>query len=157
MTDEKKPGRKLIPASPDLDESELAAIKAIKSYETVEKKISLFESEHSEIFKTYDEMLEDLERKRRVADPAIRSTDASFGPWQRLTEQRTYDTDALYSLIGEEKFLDLGGTVSQMPIFDLEKDKLEVAIAARKIPKSVVDAILKITPKYRAPKPRCRA
>lgn len=156
MTEDKKPGRKLIPANPDLDESELAAIKAIKSYETLEKKIMLFESENSVVFKTYDEMLEELERKRQVADAAIRPTEASFGPWQRLSEQRTYDTAALYSLVGEERFRELGGTVNQMPIFDLDKDALKVAIAAKKISPAIVDAILKIIPKYRAPKPRLR-
>lgn len=155
MTD-KKPGRKLIPADPALDEAELAAMKAIKSYETVEKKLMLFESEHAAVFETFDEMLGELELKRQVADATIRPLDASFGPWQRLSEQRTYDVTALYSLVGDERFRDLGGTVSEMPVYELDKDTLKVAIAAKKIPPSVVDAILKITPKYRAPKPRLR-
>jgi hypothetical protein len=155
--EQKKPGRKLIPGTPDLDEGELEAIKAIKSYETLEKKIALLDSEHSEFLKTREGYLEELERKRQVADAAIRAIDASFGPWERFSEQKTYDINGLYSLIGEDKFIELGGTVSQLPVYDLERDTLEVAIAAKKIPKSVVENILKITPKYRAPKPRGRA
>lgn len=153
---EKKPGRKLIPTSPELDEPELEAIKAIKSYETTERKISLFESENGEVFKTYDAMLDELERKRQVADAKIRATDATFGPWERFSEQKNYDTTALYDLIGKERFLALGGTVTEMPVIELERDKLELAIAEKEISKSVVSAILKITPKYRAPKPRLR-
>jgi hypothetical protein len=156
QVEQKKPGRKLIPTSPELDEPELEAIKAIKSYETTERKISLFESTNGEVFKTYDGMLEELERKRQVADAKIRATDATFGPWERFSEQKKYDTTALYDLIGKERFLALGGTVTEMPVIELDRDKLELAIASKELSKAVVAAILKITPMYRAPKARHR-
>jgi hypothetical protein len=152
----KKAGRKLIPASPDLDDSELEAIKVVKSYESHQTKVALFEGEHSEVFQTYDGLLGELERKRQVADATIRAIDASFGSWERYSEQRKYDTTALYDLIGKPKFLALGGTVTEMPVIEIAKDKLELAIQKKDIPKSVVSAILKITPMYRAPKPRSR-
>lgn len=157
QAEQKKPGRKLMPATDDLDESELEAVKAVKSYEKCERGVAAFEAEHREVFESYDGMLEELERKRQVADATIRATDASFGPWERFSEQRNYDTDALYSLVGHEKFLALGGTVTEMPVIELERDKLELAIKKREIPKSVVAAILKIIPKYRAPKARARS
>jgi hypothetical protein len=155
MTEQKKAGRTLIANSPDLDDGEKAAIVAVKAYERVDKAIRTFMSEHTKVFKPFAELLEKLEAKRMIADAAMRSTDASFGPWQR-SEQRTYDTVLLHELIGEEKFLELGGTVSEVPVYELEKDKLELAIVAEKIASTVVEKIRTITPKYRAPKARAQ-
>lgn len=157
QAEQKKPGRKLMPASDELDEAELEAVKAVKSYETYERRVAAFESEHRETFQSYDGMLEELERKRQVADATIRVTDASFGPWERFSEQRNYDTQALYTLIGKERFLELGGTETQMPVIEFERDKLELAIKKREIPSKVVAQIVKVISKYRAPKPRIRS
>lgn len=149
---EKKPGRQLIPNSPELDESETSAISAVKAYERAEKKLRTFVGEHGEVFDTYRELLDKLEKKRVVADAAIRSTDASFGPWVRLGEQCTYDRAALCKQIGEERFVALGGTVSTQTVYELDKDKIDVAIAADEIPASVLAAVREIKSRYKAPK-----
>lgn len=156
QTAQKKPGRKLMAASDDLDDSEREAIKAIKAYEAQERKLAAFEGEHGDIFEAYDLLLSELERKRQIADTTIRALDASFGPWERFSERRSYDTQTLYQLVGEERFLELGGTVTKMPVIEIERATLELAIKKKEIPKSVVTEILTITPSYRAPKPRSR-
>lgn len=149
----KVPGRKLIPGSETLDERETAAVKAVKSYESLEKKIRAFESEHADVFSEYYRLTTELEAKRKVADAAIRATDASFGPWERFSEKKSYDVPRLFDLIGEEKFLELGGTVDKAVVYNFDREALELNIAARKIPKSVVAEITTVTPNYRAPKP----
>lgn len=154
MTEDKKPGRNLIPNSPDLDETEVEAVKAVKAFEKIDKSIALYEAEHGAVFRTYAELLDKRENKRKVADAAIRATNASFGPWQLLNVQHTYDVPTLCSLIGEDKFLELGGTVTKMPVYELGKEELELAIAANKIPAKVITEIEKLTPRYKAPKPR---
>jgi hypothetical protein len=146
-----------MPASDDLDEAELEAIKAVKSYETYERRVAAFESDNREIFEGYDAMLEELERKRQVADALIRKTDATFGPWERFSEQRSYDVQALYTLLGKEKFLALGGTETEMPVIEFERKLLELQIKKRAIPASIVSQIVNVTSKYRAPKPKARS
>lgn len=148
---EKKPGRKLIANSPDNSETENEAIAAVQAYERVFKKVRAFVSEHSDVFGGYRKLLEALENKRVVADAKMRATDASFGDWKR-SEQRSYDVPLLCEKIGLEAFTELGGSVTQEPVYSLEKEKIELGIAEKKISPAVVELIRTITPKYQAPK-----
>jgi hypothetical protein len=148
---EKKPGRKLIANAPDNDEAETEAITAVQAYERALKKAAAYLREHPEVFEGYRKLVEALESKRVVADAKMRATDASFGDWKR-TEQRTYDAALLCERLGEPAFVELGGEVSNETVYTLGKDKIEVAIAGKKIPAAVVDEVRTITPKYQAPK-----
>jgi ribosomal protein L14E/L6E/L27E len=152
MTDAKKPGRKLVPSDPNLTDAEKAAIKAVKAYETADKTIDIFRIEHEETLATYTQLLEEREQKRQVADAAIRAVDATFGPWQRFSEQKKYYPDVLYERLGEKRFLEIGGRVGQVPSYEINAEQIELAIAAKKIPEAIVPDIRKITPKFRAPK-----
>lgn len=146
--------RKLVPGDPNLTPQEKEALEAAKEYERSLKILDMFKIENSKVFKDYTELLEELEQKRQVADKLLRGLDVSYGPWERFSEQKVPNAQALYNLVGEQKFLELGGTISQQPIYDIDKEKLEVAIAAKKIPAEAANEVLKVTPKYRAPKPQ---
>ncbi len=148
---EKTPGRKLIASNPDNDQTENEAIAAVQAYERAYKKVASFVREHSDVFGGYRKLLETLESKRLVADAKMRATDASFGDWKR-SEQRSYDVALLCETIGLAAFIDLGGSVTQEPVYSLEKEKIELAIAEKKITDTIVDSIRTITPKYQAPK-----
>lgn len=151
MTTEKKPGRKLIPNSPDNDQAETDAIAAVQAYERVAKKIAAFVSEHHEVFAPFRKLVDSLESKRKVADAKMRATDASFGDWKR-TEQRTYDAALLCEKIGVPAFTELGGEVTTETVYAIEKDKVELAIEEKKIAAGIVAEVRTITAKYQAPK-----
>lgn len=153
MTDAKKGGRKLVPNDPELDDAEKTAIKAVRAYEAATKTLDLFRIENGEMFKIYDELVEEQEQKRQVADAAMRATDASFGPWNRFSERKTYDTTMLYESIGEAKFLEIGGRLNKVTTYEIDPKQIEVAAAARKIPARVMEEVRKVVPSYRAPKP----
>jgi hypothetical protein len=154
MTEKKKNGRKLIPTDPDLDDAEKAAIKAVKQFETAEKTLDMFVLENPEIFKTYEQLIEERNQKLQVADAAVRATGGSFGPWQCYTEQKKYKPDVLYQHLGEKKFLEIGGVINQETVYTIDPQKIEVAIAAHIIREAAIDDIKKVTPVYRAPKPK---
>jgi hypothetical protein len=151
VTEAKNPSRTIIANDPDASEVDKAAVKAVKAFERAAKAVRDYIAEHTKVFEPFRELVAKLEVKRKLADAAMRATDASFGEWKR-SEQRTYDNALLCELIGEEKFVELGGTVSKVDTYELPRDKLELAILAKKIPEGVVEKIRTITAKYSAPK-----
>lgn len=149
---EKKNGRKLIPGDPSLSQEELDAIKAVREYENAVKVLDLFKIENSAVFKMFSELADEVEQKRQVADQTIRGTKASFGPWELFSEQRKYKPQELYNLVGEQMFLALGGRLVQTQTYEIDKEKVELAISSKQIPEEIVPSIREITPKYRSPK-----
>lgn len=150
--EKKKPGRKLVPGDPSLTTKEKEAIVAVKEFEVTERVLDLFKIENGQTFKIYGELLDEREQKRQVAEAAIKSVDASFGPWERFSEQKTYYPMAVYQHLGEKGFLELGGKLETETVYILDKEKIELAIAANKIPEEIIPEIRKVTPKYRSPK-----
>lgn len=148
----KKPGRKLVAGDPELDQAEQDAIVAVKDFETAEKVLDMFKIENSSVFKTYSELLDEREQKRQVADAAVRQCNASFGPWERYSERKTYNPEVLYERVGKETFLELGGKIDKITTYSIEPAKVEVGIATKKIPEAIVADIRKVIPNYRSPK-----
>lgn len=146
--------KKLNPHDPALTEKEREALQAAREYEGALRVLDMFKIENSAIFQNYAQLLDEVEQKRQVADKLLRSLNASYGPWELFSEQRSYDAQALYNLVGEQRFLELGGRISQQTVYEIDKEKAEIAINAKKIPTEAVDSVRKITPKYRSPKPQ---
>lgn len=146
-------GKKLIPNDPTLTNAEKDAIAAVHRYENTLKVIDQFKIENAEVLKTYQELLDELEQTRQVADSAMRGVDASYGHWDRYMEKKTYNAAALYEALGPTEFLKLGGVIKKEPVYEIDPKTAEIAIAAEKIPKEIVEKFRKITPSYRAPKP----
>lgn len=144
--------KRIVPNDPNLSTEEKAAAEAVREYEIAVKVLDMFKIDHSKIFTEYNSLEEDVEQKRQVADKLVRSTGKSCGPWEAFTEQKTYNAQELYNLMGEEKFLALGGVLREETIYDVDKSKIDIAISQKLIPKEVAEVIRKITPKYRAPK-----
>lgn len=147
-----KPGRKLVPSDPNLTDAERKAIEAIKEYEVAERVLDMFKIENSAIMKTYGELLEELEQKRQVADARIRATDASYGKWERFSEQKKYFPDKVYEIVGKDKFLEMGGSISSQPVYSIDPKKIDLAIADGTIPEAGAEHVKKVTSKYRSPK-----
>ena len=150
--EKKKRGRKLIPTDPDLDEAEKQAIKAVKQFETSEKTLDMFVLEHPDVFKTYNALIEERNQKLQVADAAMRATEASFGPWNCYSEQKRYNPEVLYGHLGQAKFLEIGGSIGTVTTYEIDPQKIEVAIAAHIIKGPIIDEVKKVSPVYRAPK-----
>jgi len=150
--EKKKRGRKLIPTDPDLDDAERQAIKAVKHFETAEKTLDMFVLENPSVFKTYNELIEERNQKLQVADAAMRATEASYGPWNCYSEQKRYNAEVLYGHLGQAKFLEIGGSVGTTTTYEIDPQKIEVAIAANIIKGPIIDEVKKVSPVYRAPK-----
>lgn len=111
-----------------------------------------FRTAHKQLFEIYGQLIENMNQARDEADKAVRAQKVSCGPWKMLRVQTDYDTEKLRDLIGEQRFLELGGTKSMKITYGMEKAALEAAIARREITDEIQEEIVKETPYYTAPK-----
>lgn len=144
--------KRLVADDPNLTKEEQAAVAAGRDYANAMKVLDVFKIEHSKVFAEYQALVDDAEQKRQVADKLIRATGSSYGPWEAFSEQKNYNAQELFNLMGEQKFLELGGVMSEQTIYEVDKQKVDIAIAQGAIPKEVAEVVRKITLKYRAPK-----
>lgn len=156
MTEEKKPGRKLIPGSPSLDDKEKAAVKAVKEFEQSEKVIELYttDPENREIIENYHKLLDERDQKLQVAEAAVRATDATCGPFIRTHATTKWLPAALYDRLGQQKFLAIGGKIGTETVYSITKEQAELALASKVIKEEMLPDVRKISPTYRVPKPK---
>jgi hypothetical protein len=144
----------LLPTDPSLTPAEAAAVQAVQEFNTAEKVVALFEQENERVMAEYRALLDEREQKRQEADKLVRGLDVSCGPWKRYTETIRYDESALFQIVGKAKFLEIGGVIGTTSTYSIESSRIELAISTGTIPPATVNEFKKVTPMYRAPKPK---
>jgi nicotinic acid mononucleotide adenylyltransferase len=98
-------------------------------------------------------LIEEYNAALEEVDGAVRARGISVGDFKIVREFDEYNADKLYELVGKDKFLELGGTESQIRKLSIDKTKLRSFIAAGKLPKAIVDQIQTRQRQYSTPKP----
>jgi hypothetical protein len=127
-------------------------IPEVMTYLEAKQMLDTFTDRHREIFDMYSEIAEELNRKRQAADKIVRDRKVSCGPWDLFQEQTTFNAEALYEALGRDGFLAVGGKLQTKTVYSLDKNKVKAAITRGDVPENVAEAVVKITPKYKAPK-----
>lgn len=87
------------------------------------------------------------------ANAAVRSRGISVGDFKVSREFDEYDANALFELVGREKFLEWGGVERTEVKLSVDKVKLRSFISAGKVPPGVVEQISTHQRQYSTPKP----
>jgi len=66
-------------------------------------------------------------------------------------QQESYDAQALYDAVGEVQFLDVGGLVATKTVYTVDKQRLQIAIAQKRVAEEVAEAILTVSPRFHKP------
>lgn len=115
-------------------------------------RLEAFRTEHADLMKQLEELAVDYNQKLEAAALKCRNADVSCGPFDLYQHSVKYSAQQLYDLIGEERFLLVGGTKNTKTVYDIDKPRLEMAIDQGKIPSDVVEAVRTVSPSYHAPK-----
>ncbi len=112
--------------------------------EEIKKKYAGVVQELSQIAEQYNAAVES-------AAKVVREKQVSCGPFQLYQFSTTYDAKRLFEEIGREDFLKVGGKISQVTTFDLDKGSFEAFVAIDSIPKEVVAVVVKHRPTFHIP------
>lgn len=134
------------------DEIAVEDLPEVQSYIEELEMLEEFRNTHKQLFETYSFLVEKVNQRLSDADKAVRGRKVSCGPWVLQRIQKKYDAQQLRDLLGEQEFLDLGGSKRIVVEYDITKDKVEAAIARKDIEADVAEAITTETPVFSAPK-----
>lgn len=127
-------------------------IPEVQEYVEAKNMLDAFIQHNMSFYDRYRELAENVNRAREGADKIVKARVVSCGPWEIYQEQTTYDAAALYEALGREEFLRVGGKVQMQAVYDVDKSKVEAAIARGDIEPEVVPSVKKVSPRYKAPK-----
>jgi hypothetical protein len=115
--------------------------------------LEAFKESNAALFEELSHLVERYNTALQSADKAVRSREATCGPWNLYSFSTKYDAETLYNALGRDKFLEVGGTIGSKTVYDIDKGRLEAAIAQRRIAQELVESVRKVSPSYHAPKP----
>jgi hypothetical protein len=122
-------------------------IEFIDARDTIEE----FKQAHAEVFAKLASLTERYNTSLQQADKACRQREVSCGPFNLYQFTTKYSAEALFNAVGRDIFLEVGGTIQTVAAYDIDKGRLEAAIAQNKITKDVVAKVRKETPNFHKP------
>ena len=127
-------------------------IPEVQEYMDAKAMLDAYIHHNQSVFEQYRELAENVNRARESADKVVRAKEVSCGPWDIYQTQTTYDANVLYEALGREGFMRVGGKVQMQAAYEVDKAKVEAAIARGEIPPELVSSVKKESPRYKAPK-----
>jgi hypothetical protein len=107
-----------------------------------------FKNSYPEIFQQLSELVDQYNTTLEQADKVCRAQGVSCGPFQIKHFTVRYNAESLYNAVGRDQFLAVGGKIETQTVYDVDKGRLEAAIAQRRVPESVVEEVRAEGPTY---------
>jgi hypothetical protein len=112
-----------------------------------------FKQQYPEVFGHLEQLVDRYNTALEQADKVCRQNEVKCGPFDAYQVSVRYNAEALYDAIGRDTFLQVGGSISSKTVYDIDKGRLEAAIAApnSKVPEAVVSSVRKESLNYHVP------
>lgn len=130
---------------------DMAEIPEVVDFIDARSALDDFRAEHAAVFGQLQALTERYNSTLEQADKACRARQISCGPFQLYQFSTKYDAEALYNAVGRDQFLTIGGKVETKTVYDVDRNRLEAAIAQNKLPTEVVEAVRREVPSFHKP------
>jgi len=134
-----------------VNNKKISEVPEVEQFEQAQHDLLAFVDQHPKLFTAFNALAEDYNQKLEVAEKLCRQQQISCGPFDLYQQQETYDAQALYDAVGEAQFLGVGGLVATQTVYKVDKQRLQIAIAQKHVTEKVVEAILKVSPRFHKP------
>lgn len=129
-------------------------VQEVADYETSLRVLDLFMDEHKDVMADYKVLVEESNQKLEKAAEIVRSRKVNCGDFHVHTTITKYDVDRLLSIIGQDNFLQIGGTSNTRVSWEIDKAKLELAAETGALDEETVEAVRTVSVSFKIPKPR---
>jgi hypothetical protein len=127
-------------------------IPEVKTFIEIQEKIDRLKAEHPGVFDQLEALTAEYNAALEAADKMVRAHKASCGPFIMYQTMTKYNAEKLYEEVGRDRFLELGGKISVVTTFDLDKAKFEAHIATgNALPAEVINVVKEVSPRYKKP------
>jgi hypothetical protein len=131
----------------------IAEIPQVQKVVDLKQEIDALKAEHPGIFMKLADLVDQYNTALEEAANEVRSRGVTCGPFENFSVSTKYDATKMYEEIGEDLFLQCGGTKAKVQQLKVDPNIVEAAIASGKIPKECVDHFRTITRSYHKPDP----
>jgi hypothetical protein len=131
----------------------IAEIPQVQKVVDLKQEIDALKAEHPGIFMKLADLVDQYNTALEEATNEVRSREVTCGPFENFFVSTKYDATKMYEEIGEELFLQCGGTKAKVQQLKVDPNLVEAAIASGKIPKECVDHFRTISRGYHKPDP----
>ena len=133
------------------DEIDITEIPEVLDYMDARERLETFRLTHAKVMEEYAGLCDQYNTTLQAADKAVRERRVSCGPFVLKHFATKYDGEALFNSVGRDLFLQLGGTIEQVPSYNVDRGKLEAAIAQNRVKPEVVAVVRQETPNFSKP------
>ena len=134
---------------PKLDEVAVEEIAEVAAFVEVQERYLAFKESNPQFFEYLDALTEEYNDKLDAANKAARNRGVSCGPFDKYQTATKYDAEAMYTILGHDKFLEMGGKEELVKKRSLDKKRVEMHISAGNIDKDAAAVIKVVSPRYR--------
>ena len=133
------------------DKVDPSEIPAVQEFLAVQQELENFKAQHAATFEAFEIIVNEYNEKLSAAEQKVRARGVTCGPFNAYQTQAKYDANALYEMMGREKFLELGGKETIQKVRTLDKGIVDSHISSGNIPEEVANEVKKTTPRYKKP------
>jgi hypothetical protein len=137
-----------IPKTKEVDPRD---IPEVVDFINADSKVKEFREQYSDLFETYQQLIEDRNSKLENAEKVVRAHKVTCGPFVLYQYQTKFNAQAFFDAVGKEDFLKFGGEMKTVPQYSIDKKQFEAFAAQRKIPQSVIDQVVEVSPRFKCP------
>ncbi len=125
-------------------------IPEVAAFVEVQARYEKYKEDNPEFFKWLEELSEEYNEKLSVASKIVRARSVSCGPFDRFQTSTTYNAEEMFQILGQNKFLEMGGKEVLQKIRTVDKVRVERYIQSGDIDAESAAVIKKVSPRYRS-------
>jgi hypothetical protein len=126
-------------------------IPEVAAFEEVRERMKAVRDANAQFFSELDSLAEEYNDKRAAAIRATKAQEVSSGCIVMYQWSTKYDAEVLYQSLGHQGFLNVGGKVSQVADYSIDKARFESAHKSGQINDEVYNRVVTKSPRFKKP------
>ena len=125
------------------------SIPEVAEFMDAKEDLDTFKAKHANVFREYADLVEKYNDTLDKAEKAVKTRGVSCGPIVNIGVRVSYNWEKAHEELGEELFLESGGSVNMVAQYSGDDSEMDRAIANDKVPKECVPHFRTTTRSYR--------
>lgn len=126
-------------------------IPEVAAFEEVKQRLQAVRDANVDFFSQLDELSEEYNDKLSAAVRATKAQGVSSGSIILYQYGTRYDAEVLYQSLGHQGFLNVGGKVSQVAEYTIDKPRFESAHKSGQITDEIYERVVTKQPRFKKP------
>jgi len=131
----------------------ITEIPEVQEVVDLRQEIEAIKAENPEVFIRLADLVDRYNTALEIASNVVRTREVTCGPFENFSVSTKYDAAKMRDEIGEELFLQCGGSTSKVEVLKVDPAIVDAAIANGKIPKECIQYFRTVSRSYHKPDP----